>query len=91
MTCNTVTGSQGVIGVVNVITPGPVGPQGISGGGAVTSVGLSLPAIFNVTNSPVTTSGTLTGTLTTQSANLFFSWTKYWFCSSSNISCFSSS
>jgi len=76
MTCNTVTGSQGVIGVVNVITPGPVGPQGPagsggSGSGTVTSVGLSLPAIFSVTNSPVTTSGTLTGTLTTQLANLF--------------------
>ena len=76
MTCNTVTGSQGVIGVVNVITPGPVGPQGPagsggSGSGTVTSVGLNLPAIFSVTNSPVTTSGTLTGTLVTQSANLF--------------------
>ena len=37
--------------------------------GTVTSVGLSLPAIFTVTNSPVTSSGTLTGTLATQTAN----------------------
>lgn len=40
--------------------------------GTVTSVGLSLPNIFNVTNSPVTTSGTLTATLTSQTAKTFF-------------------
>ena len=39
-------------------------------GGTVTSVGLSLPALFSVTGSPVTTAGTLTATLATQSANL---------------------
>lgn len=39
------------------------------GGGTVTSVGLSLPSIFSVSGSPVTGSGTLTGSLTTQSAN----------------------
>lgn len=39
------------------------------GVGTVTSVGLSLPNIFSVSGSPVTTSGTLTGTLATQSAN----------------------
>lgn len=37
--------------------------------GSVTSVGLSLPNIFTVTNSPVTSTGTLTGTLATQTAN----------------------
>lgn len=42
------------------------------GAGTVTSVGLSLPSIFSVSGSPVTTSGTLTGTLATQSANLVF-------------------
>jgi hypothetical protein len=42
------------------------------GGGTVTSVGLSLPSIFSVSGSPVTTSGTLTGTLTNQAANLVF-------------------
>lgn len=40
--------------------------------GTVTSVGLSLPGIFNVTGSPVTTSGTLTATLTSQTAKTFF-------------------
>lgn len=35
----------------------------------VTSVGLSLPAIITVSGSPVTTTGTLTGTLATQTAN----------------------
>jgi hypothetical protein len=42
-------------------------------GGSVTSVALSLPAIFTVSGSPVTTSGTLTGTLATQVANTIFS------------------
>src|ERR1044072_2255087 len=40
--------------------------------GTVTSVGLSLPSIFNVSGSPVTTSGVLTGALAAQSANLVF-------------------
>lgn len=39
---------------------------------AVTSVGLSLPSIFTVSNSPVITTGTLTATLTTQAANSVF-------------------
>jgi hypothetical protein len=38
-------------------------------GGTVNSVGLSLPSIFEVSDSPVTTSGTLTATLATESAN----------------------
>lgn len=38
----------------------------------VTSVGLSLPSIFTVTVSPITSSGALTATLATQSANLIF-------------------
>ncbi len=37
--------------------------------GSVSSVALALPAIFTVTGSPITTSGTLTGTLATQVAN----------------------
>lgn len=40
--------------------------------GTVTSVGLSLPSIFTVSNSPVTSSGTLTGALATQTANQVF-------------------
>lgn len=39
------------------------------GGGTVQSVALSLPAIFTVTGSPVTSSGTLTATLASQTAN----------------------
>jgi hypothetical protein len=42
------------------------------GTGTVTSVGLSLPGIFSVAGSPVTTAGTLTATLATQAANLIF-------------------
>jgi hypothetical protein len=38
----------------------------------VTSVGLSMPSIFTVTGSPVTTTGDLTATLNTQAANLVF-------------------
>lgn len=43
-----------------------------AGVGTVTSVGLSLPSIFTVTVSPVTTTGTLTAVLATQSANTVF-------------------
>lgn len=45
------------------------GTPGGGSSGTVTSVGLSLPALFTVTGSPVTTSGTLTASLVTQSAN----------------------
>lgn len=47
-------------------------PASASAGGTVTSVGLALPAIFTVSGSPVTVSGTLTGTLANQSANTIF-------------------
>ncbi len=40
--------------------------------GTVTSVGLSLPSIFNVTGTPVTSSGTLTATFNTETANTVF-------------------
>lgn len=43
-----------------------------SGTGTVTSVGLVLPNIFNLSGSPVTTSGMITATLANQNANLFF-------------------
>jgi hypothetical protein len=39
---------------------------------AVTSVGLSLPAMFNVTVTPISTSGTLTAALASQSSNMIF-------------------
>ena len=51
---------------------GGVGPPGGGGGGTVTSVGLALPSIFSVSGSPVTGSGTLTGALVNQNANLAF-------------------
>lgn len=40
--------------------------------GSVTSVGLALPGIFSVSGSPVTLTGTLTGTLVNQNANVLF-------------------
>jgi hypothetical protein len=40
--------------------------------GTVTSVGLSLPSILTVSGSPVTTSGTLSATLASQTANTVF-------------------
>lgn len=43
-----------------------------SGSGTVTSVGLSMPADFTVTNSPVTTSGTLTATWANATTNYIF-------------------
>lgn len=48
-----------------------VGDQGAACG-SVTSVGLALPGIFAVSGSPVTGGGTLTGTLSSQTANTFF-------------------
>lgn len=42
-------------------------------GGSVSSVGLSLPAIFTVSGSPVTTSGTLSASLADQAANFVWS------------------
>lgn len=45
---------------------------GGGGGGSVTSVALSMPSGFSVSGSPVTTSGTFTVSLSSQSANLFW-------------------
>jgi hypothetical protein len=57
-----------------VITPGP-GTITISatGTGTVTSVGLDLPvSVFAISGSPVVTTGTLTGSFVTQTANTVF-------------------
>lgn len=43
-----------------------------TGSGSVTSVALALPSFITVSGSPVTTSGTLTGTLASQTANTVF-------------------
>lgn len=45
--------------------------SGLSGGG-VSSVGLSLPDLFSITGSPVTSAGTLTATLSSQVQNRVF-------------------
>jgi len=50
----------------------PPQPASSSSTGTVTSVALALPSIMAVSGSPVTTSGTLTGTLTTQAVNTIF-------------------
>lgn len=50
------------------VTAAANGTAGGGGGGTVTSVGLSLPGIFAVSGSPVTTSGTLAATLAAQAA-----------------------
>jgi len=55
-----------------VATTAYVKSQGYVTSSGVTSVGLSLPGIFTVSNSPVTTTGTLTGTLATQDAKKVF-------------------
>lgn len=63
---------QDVVGVVFGFYGGGNGGGG-GGGGTVTSVGLALPvSVFAVSGSPVTTSGTLTGTFVTQTANKVF-------------------
>lgn len=46
--------------------------QTVSGSGTVTSVGLAMPSFITVSGSPVTTTGTLTGTLASQTANQLF-------------------
>lgn len=43
-----------------------------AGGGTVTSVGLALPSEFSISGSPVTGTGTLTGTWATQTTNKVF-------------------
>lgn len=43
-----------------------------SNAGTVTSVALSMPSVFSVSGSPVTSSGTLSATLATQTANTVF-------------------
>ena len=56
--------------VVGVLTNNGLGS--LSWSPAVTSVGLAMPSIFTVSNSPVITSGTLTAALNSQSANTVF-------------------
>ena len=59
-------------GITIVTMGGTTTITATSGAGTVTSVGLSLPGIFSVSGSPVTTTGTLAATLVSQSAATFF-------------------
>jgi hypothetical protein len=61
----TITATDSVLTAIQKLN----GNVAASGTGSVTSVGLSLPNLFTVTGSPVTTSGTLSATLATQTAN----------------------
>jgi hypothetical protein len=61
------TTSSGLFVRIAGSTVGPLGTGG-GGGGTVTSVALTVPAIMSVSGSPVTTSGTLAVSLATQTA-----------------------
>ena len=58
---------------VTVDTYGRITSIASSGGGTVSSVALSMPAVFSVSGSPITTSGTFAVTLATQTANTIWS------------------
>jgi hypothetical protein len=66
------TGTNKRIQFSTLLQMAGVGSGAGGGSGTVTSVGLSLPPFITVTGSPVSTSGTLTGTLATQTANTVF-------------------
>jgi len=72
VTLNTVGAFLGLFcelnGTWSIISASP----GVAGAGTVSSVGLAEGSIFNVTGSPVTTSGTLTLTLKAQAVNTVF-------------------
>lgn len=65
-TCLTSTGATAIP------TWGSCGTTSSGGGGTVTSIGLSMPGIFTVTNSPVATAGTIGVALAAVNANLVF-------------------
>lgn len=77
-----VSGATGAVTITNTGVTSLVAGTGISVSSAtgavtvnntgVTSVALALPSIFSVTGSPVTTTGTLTATLASQTANTAF-------------------
>lgn len=74
-TANTITvnntGVTSAVAGTGIGVSGGTGAVTISNTG-VTSVGLSLPSFITVSGSPVTTTGTLTGTLASQTANTAF-------------------
>lgn len=69
----TITNAGSVGQVLRLTTSTTATWQTVVGTGSVTSVGLALPAsVFTISGSPVTTTGTLTGTFNTQTANTVF-------------------
>lgn len=64
------TGGSGSHSDWNISVSGSQGATGAPGAGNVSSVGLSIPGIFTITNSPVTSSGTLTATPTGTSGGI---------------------
>lgn len=66
------TNPPGSTQLLNISSTGVLGYTAAASLGTVTSVALSLPSFITVSGSPVTTSGTLTGTLASQSANAVF-------------------
>lgn len=69
---NLPTSLPGSTQALTVDSSGNISYQALGGGGTVTSVGLSLPSFLTVSNSPVTSTGTLTATLASQTANTIF-------------------
>ena len=65
------TGVTSAVAGTGISVSGSTGAVTITNTG-VTSVALSLPSFITVTGSPVTTTGTLTGTLASQTANTVF-------------------
>ena len=66
------TALPGSLAAMAIDENGNMSTQPLGSGGTVSSVALSLPSIFGVTGSPVTTSGTLTATFNSQAQNLVF-------------------
>jgi hypothetical protein len=65
------TGLPGGTSLLQVDNTGQLSYATPGGTGTVTSVDLSLP-LYNISGNPITTSGTLTGSLASQTANRFF-------------------
>lgn len=74
---NSLLGSSNLVSWLPTLVPGDCLSNNGStlnwlGCGSMTSVGLALPSIFTVSGSPVTSAGTLTGSLASQAATTFF-------------------